>query len=104
MEGWELACTIESDREQRISLNKRGIVLKGELGEDGEVPIRVGQCWELDNKVYDILGYNENRVEVMEWESAEKKKPGGISFFQWMEEFLTSPSTVRFHLEFVLEN
>ena len=76
MEGWELACTIESDREQRISLNKRGIVLKGELGEDGEVPIRVGQCWELDNKVYDILGYNENRIEVMEWESAGKIEKG----------------------------
>ena len=47
----------------------RGIVLKGELVEDGEVPIRIGQCWELDDRIYDILGYNGERIEVMEWES-----------------------------------
>ena len=69
MEGWELACTVESDREQRSSMNARGIVLKGELVEDGEVPIRIGQCWELDDRIYDILGYNGERIEVMEWES-----------------------------------
>ena len=69
MEGWELACTMESDREQRSTMNARGIVLKGELVEDGVVPIRIGQCWELDDRIYDILGYNGERIEVMEWES-----------------------------------
>ena len=58
MERWELACTVESDREQRSIMNARGIVIKGELVEDGEVPIRIGQCCELDNKIYNILGYN----------------------------------------------
>jgi hypothetical protein len=58
MERWELACTVESDREQRSIMNARGIVIKGELVEDGEVPIRIKQCWELDNKIYNILGYN----------------------------------------------
>ena len=78
MEGWELACTIESDRDQRIDMNARGIVLKGELTEDGEVPIRVGQCWELENKAYDILDFNEDRIEVMEWESGGGFQKGAV--------------------------
>ena len=47
-------------------MNAIGIVLKGELTEDGEVPIRVGQCWELEDRAYDILGFKEDRIEVME--------------------------------------
>ena len=67
-DGWELACNNERDTDQRISMNARGIILQSELEEGGEAPIRIGQCWEVDGKIFDILGFNEDDIEVMEWE------------------------------------
>ena len=49
-------------------MNARGIVLQSELVEGGEAPIRIGPCWEVDDKIFDILGFNEDDIEVMEWE------------------------------------
>jgi hypothetical protein len=56
-------------------MNARGIVLQGELVEGGEVPIRIGQCWEVDGKIYDILGFNAPDIEVMEWECTGLPEP-----------------------------
>ncbi len=36
--------------------------------------MRVGQCWELGGRAYEILGFDD--VEVMEWESKEGMKIG----------------------------
>jgi hypothetical protein len=41
-EGWELACNCEQDKTARAEMNSRGIVLKAELNEGGEIPLRVG--------------------------------------------------------------
>ena len=43
-------------------------MLAAELVENGETPIRIGQCWELDGRVCEILGYNGDSVEVMYWD------------------------------------
>ncbi len=42
----------EQDIDKRRELESRGIVLAAELIENGETPIRIGQCWELDGRVY----------------------------------------------------
>ena len=39
---------------------------------------RVGQCWELEDKAYDILGFNVKRIEVMEWESSGGFQKGAV--------------------------
>ena len=75
-DGWELACKEERDTDQRIQMNARGIVLQGELEEGGEVPIRIGQCWEVDGRIYDILGFSDLDIEVMEWECAGQPELG----------------------------
>ena len=67
MEGWELACPMEQDIEARSDMNKRGIVLASELSEGGDAPIRVGQCWEIQGKVCEILGFRDEDIEIMEW-------------------------------------
>ncbi len=38
--------------------------------------MRVGQCWELGGRAYEILGFDGKDVEVMEWESKEGIKIG----------------------------
>jgi len=68
MDGWELACDREHDLAGRKEMNARGIVLKAELGEDGVIPIRVGQCWEVAGKVMEILGFRGSDIEIMQWE------------------------------------
>ena len=49
----------------------RGVVLNGEDGDRDDpfdpIPLRIGQCWELDNVVHEILGFNENHAEVLRW-------------------------------------
>ena len=67
-EGWELACDCEQDLELRSELNSRGIVLRAELEENGEIPIRIDQCWEVGGRALDILGFREEDIEIMEWE------------------------------------
>jgi hypothetical protein len=67
-DGWELACNEERDTDQRASMNARGLVLQSELVEGGEALIRIGQCWEVGGKIFDILGFNKDDIEVMEWE------------------------------------
>ena len=57
-------------------MNARGIVLQGELVEGGEVPIRIGQCWEVDGRIYDILGFDAPDIEVMEWKCTGLPEPG----------------------------
>ena len=71
-EGWELACTCELDKFARTEMNSRGIVLKAELNEGGEIPLRVGQCWEIDGKAFELLGYRGSDAEIMEWESGDQ--------------------------------
>jgi hypothetical protein len=38
--------------------------------------MRVGQCWELGGRAYEILGFDGEDIEVMEWESKEGLKIG----------------------------
>ena len=68
MDGGELACDREQDLAGRGKMNARGIVLKAELSEGGEIPIRVGQCWEVQGKATKILGFRGDDVEIMNWE------------------------------------
>jgi hypothetical protein len=56
-EGWELASPLEQDREAREELNTRGIVLRSELETDGQIPMRVGQCWLVEGVITEILGF-----------------------------------------------
>ena len=67
-------CTLD----ERIELNRRGIVLEAE-GSDGEdeeeLPIRIGQCWGLGDGISEIIGFDNDKVEVMEW--SRKGKRGG---------------------------
>ena len=67
MNGWELACNQEQDTTAREEMNARGMVLKSELGEGGEIPIRVGQCWEVDGTPMEILGFRGTDIEIMTW-------------------------------------
>jgi hypothetical protein len=67
-EGWELACNCEQNTQARIEMNARGIVLKAELEEGGEILIRAGQCWEYEGRALEILGFRDERIEIMEWE------------------------------------
>ena len=53
--------------EARSSLNRRGIVLKSELGDGGSTPLRTGQCWKIGNDVIEILAFNGENLEVMRW-------------------------------------
>ena len=55
-EGWELACNSELDKTARAEMNSRGFVLKAELNECGEIPLRVGQ-----GKAFETLGYRTGR-------------------------------------------
>jgi len=65
MDGWELAYNQEQDIEGRKEMNVRGMVLRSELNEGGVAPMRVGQCWELGGRAYEILGFDGEDVEVM---------------------------------------
>ena len=76
MDGWELAHNQEQDIGGRKEMNVRGMVLKSELDEDGTAPMRVGQCWEMNGRAYEILGFDGDDIEVMEWESKEGIKVG----------------------------
>ena len=67
-EGWKTACDVEQDVDKRRELESRGIVLAAELIENGETPLRIGQCWELDGRVYEILGYDGDKIEIMYWD------------------------------------
>ena len=66
-DGWELATSHEQDLDARTAMNTRGIVLKSELGTDGIIPMRVGQCWLIDGNITEILGFRKDDVEVMIW-------------------------------------
>ncbi len=55
------------DLDTRCSLNRRGIVLRSELSDGGSSPLRNGQCWLLDGKIIEILAFNGEDLEVMEW-------------------------------------
>ena len=48
-------------------MNARGMVLNSELNEGGEIPIRVGQCWEVDGTPLEILGFRGSDIEIMKW-------------------------------------
>ncbi len=67
---------MEQDIEKRRDLESRGIVLAAELAENGESPIRIGQCWEMDGRVSEILGYDGSNVEVMYWDGNGEIKVG----------------------------
>jgi hypothetical protein len=67
MDGWELAAKCEQDLEDRSELNKRGIVLRSELEKGGIIPIRVGQCWLMENVISEILGFRGEDIEIMIW-------------------------------------
>ncbi len=49
------------DKHEKIELNRKGIVFKGE-GEEGEpgemVPLRVRQCWMKEGRVMEIVGFS----------------------------------------------
>jgi hypothetical protein len=75
-DGWELACECEQDLEARIEMNTRGIVLRAELGEDNNIPIRVGQCWEVNGRALEILGFRGQDIEIMEWECSYNVRVG----------------------------
>ena len=69
----EYAVRNGDNKNDRIIMNKRGIVLRSEGDEgveDGIIPLRVGQCWleEGGTKVMDIVGFNQNGVEIIRWE------------------------------------
>ena len=61
-------------------MNARGIVLRAELHEDGEIPIRVGQCWEVQGKAVEILGFRGDEVEIMNWECGQSINVGDKMF------------------------
>jgi len=67
-DGWELACKMEQDVDKRTEMNRRGIVLESELHEGGNIPIRIGQCWEVEGRAIEILGFRGGDIEIMEWE------------------------------------
>ena len=76
-EGWELACNLEQNLQARIDMNARGIVLQAKLGEGSEIPIRVGQCWEMQGRALEILGFRGDDIEIMEWECGHSLTIGG---------------------------
>ena len=66
-----LAAKIEEGKKEKIIMNQRGIVLRGETeeGVDGEtVNIRVGQCWKKGNEIIEIVGLGDETAEVIIWE------------------------------------
>jgi hypothetical protein len=82
MEGWELACDREQDLTGRGDMNARGIVLRAELHEGGEIPIRIGQCWEVQGKAVEILGFRGDEIEIMNWECDQTIKIGDKMYVQ----------------------
>ena len=66
-----LAVGIDSaDTMRRDSLQTRGIVLAGEDSPSDEpisLPLRVGQCWALNGKVLELIGFYGNGVDCLEW-------------------------------------
>ncbi len=75
-EEWKAECNLKQDIEKRRDLESRGIVLAAELVEDVETPIRIGQFWELNGRVTEILGYSVNNFEVMYWDDKGENKVG----------------------------
>ncbi len=64
-------------RRERIDMNRRGIVTRdeGDEGVEGcEVDLRVGQCWKVENEIWEIVGFNEEGCEVVKWEGKEIKE------------------------------
>ena len=74
----KLAANDSCSLEERIAYNRRGIVLEAE-GSDGEddaeIPIRVGQCWGYNEGISEVVGFDNDKVEIMEW--TRKGKKGG---------------------------
>ena len=66
----EMAVGRGSSRMERIEMNRRGIVTKGEgdEGADGcELELRLGQIWKEKGKLIEIFGFNGDRCETMKW-------------------------------------
>ena len=73
----ELAADEDCSIQERIELNRRGMVLAGETcdgEEDQELPLRVGQCWGFGEGIVEIVGLPEGKAEVMEWTHKGNKK------------------------------
>jgi len=87
---WEPVEKYESEINKRISLNARGIVLRSELEEGGRAPLRTGQCWLLNERVVEILGFNATGVEIMYWDNIK-----GIEVGRWVEVMDDKCDTVR---------
>ncbi len=61
---------VSGDRDRLVSLADRGIALVGEESTVSSllpVQVRVGQCWELGDRVVEITGFNSLGAEYLEW-------------------------------------
>ena len=64
---------------QRDLLQTRGIVLAVEDSSSSSLlplPLRVGQCWALDGKVLEIVGFRQFDAECLEWTPASSLSLG----------------------------
>jgi len=61
---------VSGDRDRLISLYDRGISLEEEestLSTLSNIPLRVGQCWHLRDKVYEVVAFAGDCAECLEW-------------------------------------
>ena len=64
---------IEGDILRRMDLYSRGISLTGEESLDPEptdIQLRAGQCWLVKGKVLEVLGFDHEKADYLEWTPA----------------------------------
>ena len=69
-----MAARHECEVEERVSLNARGMALEAELHDGETTQVRIGQVWLVSDRLLEILAFNEDRIEFMEWERANRTK------------------------------
>jgi hypothetical protein len=76
----QLATESEDDIEGRIAFNGRGISLRSELSSSSETTLRIGQCWRIGDKNLEILAFQGDLVEYMDWRCVKESGQGAILY------------------------
>ena len=90
-----MAARHENEVENRVSLNARGMALEAELHAGDTTQVRIGQVWLVCDRLLEILAFNGDRIEFMEWEMTKRTKligPGRLVFVSPRDDYQGYPT------------
>ena len=79
----------------RGELNRRGMVYTNELCEGSLIQLRTGQCWQVGNRLLEVLAYRGDSIEYIEWEATAQnaqRGPGSIVHISPRNEYQGYPT------------